>query len=119
WFMPAVFPPYVAGSMRDLAPLVGVSGDRLDATVAAFNRAVRPGVFDPGVLDTCRTEGLTPNKSHWAQTINEPPFWGYPLRPGITFTYLGLKVDARARRDVAARLAAYLRARRDNGRRHS
>ena len=24
-------------------------------------------------------------------------FWGYPLRPGITFTYLGLKVDERAR----------------------
>ena len=29
--------------------------------------------------------------------IDSPPFWGYPLRPGITFTYLGLKVDERAR----------------------
>ena len=31
------------------------------------------------------------------QPIDTPPFWGYPLRPGITFTYLGLKVDADAR----------------------
>ena len=26
-----------------------------------------------------------------------PPFFGYPLRPGITFTYLGVGVDERAR----------------------
>jgi tricarballylate dehydrogenase len=41
--------------------------------------------------------GLNPEKTHWAQRIDTPPFWGYPLRPGITFTYLGLKVDERAR----------------------
>ena len=77
--------------------MLGLSADALDATVAAFNRSVRPGTFDHLVLDDCRTEGLTPNKTHWAQTIDTPPFWGYPLRPGITFTYLGLKVDERAR----------------------
>jgi tricarballylate dehydrogenase len=49
------------------------------------------------VLDDCRTEGLTVPKSHWARTISEPPFYGYPLRPGITFTYLGVRVDAEAR----------------------
>jgi tricarballylate dehydrogenase len=54
-------------------------------------------VFDHTRLDGCRTEGLAIDKSHWAQRIDAPPFWGYPLRPGITFTYLGLKVDARAR----------------------
>jgi tricarballylate dehydrogenase len=58
---------------------------------------VRPGTFDHAVLDDCRTEGLSPEKTHWAQRIDTPPFWGYPLRPGITFTYLGLKVDERAR----------------------
>jgi tricarballylate dehydrogenase len=40
---------------------------------------------------------LHPNKSHWALRLDTPPFWGYPLRPGITFTYLGVKVDERAR----------------------
>ena len=48
-------------------------------------------------LDSCRTAGLSPAKSHWAQRLDTPPFWGYPLRPGITFTYLGLKVDQTAR----------------------
>ena len=96
-FLPSVFPPIVAPSIRELAHLLDLQPDRLDATVAAYNAAVRPGSFDHAVLDDCRTEGLHPPKSHWAQPIDTPPFWGYPLRPGITFTYLGLKVDERAR----------------------
>jgi len=47
-------------------------------------------------LDECRTEGLDPPKSHWARSIDTPPFYGYPLRPGITFTYLGVTVNERA-----------------------
>jgi tricarballylate dehydrogenase len=96
-FMPSVFPPMVAGSIRDLAGMLDLPADRLDATVAAYNRAVRPGTFNHLTLDDCHTEGLAPPKSHWAQRIDTPPFWGYPLRPGITFTYLGLKVDDTAR----------------------
>ena len=61
----------------------------LVAAVDEFNRAVRPGAFDPGSLDSCRTDGLDPPKSHWARSIDTPPYYGYPLRPGITFTYLG------------------------------
>lgn len=96
-FMPSLFPPLAANSLCELAELLDLPAETLQATVAAFNRAVRPGHFDHGVLDDCRTEGLAPNKSHWAQPIDTPPFWGYPLRPGITFTYLGLKVDEYAR----------------------
>jgi len=96
-FMPSVFPPIAATSIAELAGLLGLPPAPLEATVAAFNRAVRPGTLDTSILDDCRTEGLSPNKSHWAQRIDTPPFWGYPLRPGITFTYLGLKVDERAR----------------------
>jgi tricarballylate dehydrogenase len=96
-FMPSVFPPKAARSIGDLAPLLGLEPDSLAATVSAFNAAVRPGIFNHATLDDCRTTGLNPNKSHWAQALDTPPFWGYPLRPGITFTYLGLKVDERAR----------------------
>jgi len=96
-FMPSVFPPVVASSIRELACMLGVGADRLVATVDAFNAAVQPGSFDLGTLDGCRTAGLSPAKSHWAQRLDTPPFWGYPLRPGITFTYLGLKVDQSAR----------------------
>src|SRR3989475_2188310 len=96
-FIPSVFPPKAASSIRQLESLLDLPAEKLDATVAAFNGAVRPGSFDQAVLDDCTTEGLAPKKSHWAQPIDTPPFWGYPLRPGITFTYLGLKVDAGAR----------------------
>ena len=95
-FMPSVYPPIVATTIRALATDLGLPPDRLDATVTAYNNAVRAGAFDLDTLDSCRTDGLTPNKSHWAQRIDTPPFWGYPLRPGITFTYLGLKVNEHA-----------------------
>jgi tricarballylate dehydrogenase len=96
-FMPSVFPPVAASSIRDLALRLGLEPSALEATVAGFNRAIRPGTFDHDALDDCRTDGLTPEKSHWARPIDTPPFWGYPLRPGITFTYLGLKADERTR----------------------
>jgi len=57
---------------------------------------VRPGAFDHTVLDDCATEGLSPPKTHWARRIDSPPFFAYPLRPGITFTYLGVVVNERA-----------------------
>ena len=96
-FMPSVFPPIVASSIRELADLINVPAGTLAGTVERFNAAVRPGTFDHQALDDCRTEGLVPNKTHWAQRLDAPPFLAYPLRPGITFTYLGVKVDERAR----------------------
>ncbi len=96
-FMPSVFPAVEAGSLPGLATALGLDPATLMATVAAFNGSIRPGSFDPSSLDDCRTEGLAPPKSHWAVALDRPPFWAYPLRPGITFTYLGVAVDERAR----------------------
>ena len=95
-FMPSVFPPVEAPDIAQLAVELGLDAVALVAAVKDFNRAVRSGTFDPGSLDECRTEGLEPIKSHWARAIDTPPFYGYPLRPGITFTYLGVTVNDRA-----------------------
>ena len=65
-------------------------------TLDDYNASCRVGTFDHAVLDDCHTEGLTPAKTHWAQPLDTPPFCGYALKPGITFTYLGVKVDERA-----------------------
>ncbi len=92
-FMPSVFPPIQALSVAELAIALGLPADKVECTVSRFNQSVRAGTFDHTILDNCRTEGLDPPKSHWAQSIDQPPFLGYPLRPGITFTYLGLKVN--------------------------
>ncbi|MBZ8131961.1 FAD-dependent tricarballylate dehydrogenase TcuA [Afifella sp. IM 167] len=96
-FMPSIFPPIEAGSLEELAAKLQLDAARLRATIETFNGAVKPGSFDPAALDDCRTEGLSPEKTHWARTISEPPYYAYPLRPGITFTYLGVRVDRNAR----------------------
>jgi tricarballylate dehydrogenase len=100
-FMPPVFPPFKAGTLAGLARALTLDPAALERTVDGFNAAVRPGTFDHTVLDDCATEGLAPPKTHWARAIDTPPFYGYPLRPGLTFTYLGVKVDDRARMHLA------------------
>ena len=96
-FLPPMFRPAVATDVRSLAASLGLSPDAVASTVESFNAAVRPGSFDPGRLDSCSTVGLDPPKSHWAQPLDTPPFYGIALRPGITFTYLGVRVDETAR----------------------
>ena len=100
-FMPPVFPPLKASSLAELAKMLTLDPTALEATVRRFNEAVRPGTFDHTIFDDCVTEGLAPPKTHWARKIDTPPFYGYPLRPGITFTYLGVKIDERARMIMA------------------
>ena len=96
-FIPPVFPPIKAGSIRELASALALEPAALEATVTQFNRAVRPGSFDHTRLDDCVTAGLSPPKSHWARRIETPPYYAYPVRPGITFTYLGARVNRQAR----------------------
>ncbi len=98
-FMPSIFPPVVADTVAGLADKLGLDPRALGATVDAYNAACAPGAFDPARHDGLRTQGLSPDKTNWAQTIDRAPFYGYPLRPGITFTYLGVTVgeDARVR----------------------
>jgi len=95
-FMPPVFPGTKADTLGDLAQQLGLDEAAFVRTVNDYNAACRVGRFDHTVLDDCHTEGIAPAKTHWALPLDTPPFYGYPLRPGITFTYLGLKVNEQA-----------------------
>ena len=95
-FMPPVFAGARADTLAELAHQLGLDGAALTHTVQGFNAACRAGRFDHAVLDDCATDGLAPAKTHWARPIDTPPFFGYALKPGVTFTYLGVKVDERA-----------------------
>ena len=95
-FMPSVFPAIEADTIEELAVKLQLPVERVTETVRAFNGAVMPAAFDHTVLDGCRTKGLNPAKTNWAQRLDTAPFLAYPLRPGITFTYLGVRVDERA-----------------------
>src|SRR3981081_2744869 len=96
-FMPTLFPPITTDSIAELARTFELDSSVLEKTVAQFNTAVRPGTFDHTILDDCRTEGLTPPKSHWARRIETPPYYAYPVRPGSTSPCLGTRGNKQAR----------------------
>src|SRR4029079_19723556 len=68
-FMPTLYPPIEAPTIRELAGKLTLDPDALEATVNGFNAAVQPGTFDDTILDDCRTQGLTPDKTHWARRL--------------------------------------------------
>ncbi|HSI47112.1 MAG TPA: FAD-dependent tricarballylate dehydrogenase TcuA [Ideonella sp.] len=95
-FMPPVFPGTRAQTLPELAQALGLDVAAFMKTLDAYNAACQPGTFDHTALDDCHTVGLAPPKTHWARRIDTPPYHAYALRPGVTFTYLGLKVDETA-----------------------
>ena len=95
-FMPPVFAGARSDTLEGLAQQLGVPQNVFLETVRQFNAACRVGQFDHAVLDDCHTAGLQPPKTHWARPIDTPPFYGYSLKPGVTFTYLGVVIDVQA-----------------------
>jgi len=92
-FMPPVFDGVKANTLPELAQKIGLDVNTFMQTLNDYNAACRTGTFDHTVLDDCHTEGVTPAKTHWARTIDTGPFYAYAVRPGVTFTYLGLETD--------------------------
>ena len=92
-FMPPVFPGVLADSLPGLARKLQLDEDTFMRTLNTYNAACVQGNFDHTVLDDCHTEGIAPPKTHWARPLDTPPFYGYAVRPGVTFTYLGFLTD--------------------------
>lgn len=90
-------PPIEADTLEELASLLGLDEDALIETVNNFNAAVQPGEFDPHKIDGKRTEGVEPPKSNWAYPLVNSPYFAYPLKAAICFTYGGIRTDHRAR----------------------
>ncbi len=95
-FMPSVFTPIVDDTIEGLASQLGIDPTAAKKTIDAFNAACPSGPIDQMILDGKATTGLTPEKTNWSAPLQKPPFYGYPLRPGITFTYMGVAVNDRA-----------------------
>ena len=92
-FMPSVFTPIRDDTIEGLAEQLGLDPIRARAAIDGFNAACPEGPIDQSVLDGKATSGLKPEKTNWAAPIEKPPFYGFPLRPGITFTYMGVEVN--------------------------
>ena len=73
-----------------------INPDGLARTVTEFNAAVRTDIpYNPTVKDGRAAEGIDPPKSNWAQPLDTPPYLGYAVTCGITFTFGGVKIDTR------------------------
>ena len=97
-FLPPMFKPFQADSHVALGTALGLDPKVFVETIGEYNRATAgTTAISVEVLDGACTRGITPPKSNWAIPIDRPPFYGFPLRPGITFTYMGVTVDERAR----------------------
>ena len=83
-------------TLEGLARKLGIDVAGFVRTVEAFNRAVQPGTFNPAVKDGKGTRGVTPPKSNWALPLDTPPYVGYAVTTGITFTFGGLRITSDA-----------------------
>jgi tricarballylate dehydrogenase len=90
-------PPIEAGTIGGLAQKLGLDPAALAATVSQYNAAIQPGETDRRIRDGKAALGIVPPKSNWATPIRSGPFIGYPLTCAITFTFGGIRSDARAR----------------------
>ena len=61
-------------------------------TITRYNAAVQPGTYNPAIKDGKGTRGITPPKSNWALPLDSPPYVGFAVTTGISFTFGGLRI---------------------------
>ncbi|KAF2025019.1 hypothetical protein EK21DRAFT_19617, partial [Setomelanomma holmii] len=88
--------PEKADTIHDLAIKLGIDSDALEKTVKKFNIACNDKPFDLMKLDGKATKVLTSEKSNWANPIDTPPFYAYPVTAHLTFTYGGIRTNTDA-----------------------
>lgn len=82
-----------ASSIEELATKLGIDANGLSRTVRDFNAACKPGNYNPAILDGVSTSGLTLPKSNWALPLDKPPYTGFVVTCGITFSFGGLRIN--------------------------
>ena len=83
-------------TLEGLARKLEIDVEGFVRTVREYNAAVQPGAYNPAVKDGKGTRGLTPPKSNWALPLDAPPFVGFAVTTGITFTFGGLRITGDA-----------------------
>ena len=87
-----------ADTIEELAERLDIDPAGLVKTITEYNAAVQTDIpYNPTIKDGRGTVGITPPKSNWAETIDTPPYTGYAVTCGISFTFGGVKIDTRGR----------------------
>ena len=98
--MPPMYGVFKADTIAGVAEQMGLEGTRAEEAVRRFNSGISPDAnqrFDPTRKDGVGTSGLDPEKTNWARALDTGPFYGIKMAPGITFTYMGVKVNTHGR----------------------
>lgn len=97
-FLPPLYKPVQSETLEGLATQLGIERETFVETMANYNRGAQGNSqVQMQVLDGVTTSGVIPPKTNWALPIDTPPYYGLPLRAGITFTYMGATVDELSR----------------------
>lgn len=83
-------------TIEGLAEQLEIDPEAMARTIREFNAACQAGTYNPSILDGVGTKGITPPKSNWALPINKPPYTGFVVTCGITFTFGGVRIDESA-----------------------
>ena len=90
--------PVEGDTIKELAEHLGLDAEQLERVVEEYNRSIDESVeFNPWVKDGKATQGLAPPKTNWAFKLDTPPYVGYPVTGGLTFTFGGVQIDRRGR----------------------
>ena len=85
-----------ADTIEELAARLDIDPAGLAQTVEEYNASVRTDVtYNPTIKDGRGTQGLTVDKTNWAQTIDTPPYLGWAVTTGISFTFGGVKINTK------------------------
>ncbi|PZC46080.1 MAG: tricarballylate dehydrogenase [Chloroflexi bacterium] len=82
-----------ADTIEELAKRLDIDPAGLVKTVEEFNASVSGEEYNPTILDGKHTQGIEPPKSNWALPIDKPPYVGYSVTCGVTFTFGGLRIN--------------------------
>jgi hypothetical protein len=77
------------GTCSSAKKLPGLDCGNVIKTVNEFNEAVNDAPFDPSKQDGKCTRGISPAQSNWAQRLDIPPYYAFPVTCGTTFTFGG------------------------------
>lgn len=93
-----MYEPIKSDSIEELGKKLNLNPLALRSTVEEYNFHVSDDIkYDLSKLDGKRTNGLNPEKSNWSRKLDNPPFYAWPMVPGITFTFQSVQIDQKAR----------------------
>jgi len=85
-----------ADTLEELAERLDIDPVGFVKTIEEYNAAVQTDIpYNPTIKDGRNTVGITPPKSNWAELIDTPPYTGYAVTCGISFTFGGVKINNR------------------------